>query len=149
MEVFAFIVFLLSLAAVLGAFIVTWVVGARKGYPWAGFFLGLFLSWIGLIILLLLPPKAGVARSQTLRTGVKAVCPFCKELVQPDALVCPHCRRDVGPQGPVFSASSSMKCPLTGAPEGLFRFQKESGPSEGNTHLRLSSIIFVPHVPEP
>jgi hypothetical protein len=55
----------------------------------AGLAYGLFLGWIGVIILAFLPP----------RKGDKFVeCPFCKESIRRDALVCAHCQREVGPR---------------------------------------------------
>lgn len=54
----------------------------------AGLAYGLFLGWIGVIILAFLPP----------RTGDKFVeCPFCRESIRRDALVCAHCQREVRP----------------------------------------------------
>jgi len=54
----------------------------------AGLAYGLFLGWIGVIILAFLPP----------RKGDKFVeCPFCKEPIRRDALVCAHCQREVRP----------------------------------------------------
>ena len=38
------------------------IVGNSKGRPWAGFFLGLLLSWIGLIIIYVMSPKNTYAK---------------------------------------------------------------------------------------
>ena len=38
------------------------IVGNNKGRPLAGFLLGLFLSWIGLIIIYVMSPKNTYAR---------------------------------------------------------------------------------------
>ena len=55
----------------------------------AGLAYGLFLGWIGVIILAFLPP----------RKGDKFVeCPFCKESIRRDAVVCAHCQREVRPR---------------------------------------------------
>src|SRR5579875_3851878 len=55
----------------------------------AGLAYGLFLGWIGVIILAFLPP----------RQGDKFVeCPFCKESIRRDAVVCSHCQREIRPQ---------------------------------------------------
>jgi len=52
----------------------------------AGLAYGIFLGWIGVIILAFLPP----------RKGDKFVeCPFCREPIRRDALVCSHCQREV------------------------------------------------------
>jgi len=54
----------------------------------AGFAYGLFLGWLGVIILALLPRRRGDKFGE---------CPYCREDVRLDASVCPHCRRDVRP----------------------------------------------------
>jgi hypothetical protein len=55
----------------------------------AGLAYGIFLGWIGVIVLAFLPP----------RKGDKFVeCRFCKEPIRRDATVCAHCQREVGPR---------------------------------------------------
>jgi hypothetical protein len=79
----------------LGA-IILWVIpifvgisiGRSKGR--AGWAYGLFLGWIGVLILALLSPVKDSS------TGFRE-CPFCKEQIRWDAVVCPHCQRDVEP----------------------------------------------------
>lgn len=60
-------------------------IGKSKGR--AGLLYGLFLGWLGVIIVAILPP---VRSSATHRE-----CPHCKETMRIDATVCPHCQRDV------------------------------------------------------
>jgi Na+/melibiose symporter-like transporter len=55
----------------------------------AGLAYGIFLGWIGVIILAFLPPRRGDKYVE---------CPFCKESIRRDALVCTHCLRDVRPR---------------------------------------------------
>jgi hypothetical protein len=57
----------------------------------AGLAYGIVLGWIGVVILAFLPP----------RRGDKYVdCPFCKEIIRRDALVCAHCQRELRPRRP-------------------------------------------------
>lgn len=72
--------------------------GNQKGHYLAGWLLGLFLGWIGVIIMAILSPSADSERQRLLQTGFP--CPHCREPVQQGATVCPHCRRDVNPIPP-------------------------------------------------
>jgi hypothetical protein len=49
--------------SVLHVIFIIWatIVGSRNGRPWLGFFLGLLLSWVGLIIIYLIGPKSSYA----------------------------------------------------------------------------------------
>ena len=58
------------------------LIGAKKGFGYLGFFLGILLGPIGLIIVLLL------ARNRQL-------CPYCKSRIHLEATVCPKCQRDL------------------------------------------------------
>lgn len=58
-------------------------IGAKKGNPIGGTFLGLVLGPVGLVIVLV----SGYAN--------RRACPFCAEQIMKKAVVCPHCQRDV------------------------------------------------------
>jgi len=58
------------------------IIGDRKGSAVSGFFLGALLGPLGLLVI-------AVAK------GDRNPCPFCRELVQSGAVVCPHCQRDL------------------------------------------------------
>ncbi len=45
----------------------------------------MFLSWLGVLIVLVLANK------------LKAPCPQCRELLMKDAKICPHCRSPIEP----------------------------------------------------
>lgn len=62
--------------------IIAAVIGARKGSGCFGFFLGILLGPLGIIAALV-------------TKGNRKPCPYCKELMHHDAVVCPHCHRDV------------------------------------------------------
>jgi hypothetical protein len=59
-------------------------IGQKKGIPGIGFFIGFLLGPIG--VLLTLASK-----------GNRIKCPFCKQMIDPKALICPHCRSEVSP----------------------------------------------------
>lgn len=64
------------------------VMGERKGMDGQGFAYGFFLGLFGLALVALAP-------------GNRRECPFCRELANPAAAVCPHCRRDIVPTHPM------------------------------------------------
>lgn len=62
-------------------------IASRKGHAFVGW-------WIfGVLILIVALPAALMAKD------VRARCPACREPVQPDATVCPHCRLRIVPTG--------------------------------------------------
>jgi hypothetical protein len=58
------------------------MIGSRKGAGCSGFLVGLLLGPIGIIIALVMK-------------GSRVHCPFCKELIQKKAVICPHCRSNL------------------------------------------------------
>jgi hypothetical protein len=86
------------------------LIGSNKGRPGAGFLLGLFLGFIGLIIIAVMSPtpEAQALRDQRVAAASQALtgpapttrtCPWCAEQIQLQARVCKHCGRDVQPLG--------------------------------------------------
>lgn len=62
--------------------VVTASVGSPKGEAILGFFVGFFFGPLGLI-------------AECFSKGNRKPCPFCRELTNPKAAVCPHCQRDI------------------------------------------------------
>lgn len=92
------VIIILLVLAVIGE-----IIGESRGHAGAGFFLGLLLGPVGLLIIAVMDrtPEAearydkqveamGRESTPTLRT-----CPWCAEQIQPAAVVCKHCGRDV------------------------------------------------------
>jgi hypothetical protein len=62
-------------------------IGQSKGR--AGLLYGVFLGWLGVLIVAILPPNLNPAAHRP--------CPHCKEQIFREATVCPRCQRDVEP----------------------------------------------------
>lgn len=82
----------------IGPTIVAVLIGVGKGKGGVGFLLGFFLSWIGVIIILVMENSTDKERrhQETLVAvsgggGVKVRCPNCQTLVDENAKFCPEC----------------------------------------------------------
>ena len=75
-------------------------VWARKGgKPGKGFLVGGLLGILGVLILVLGKPKQAEIDSAAQAAGLVR-CPHCGELINNQAQVCRHCRRDVAAPAP-------------------------------------------------
>jgi len=70
----------------LASFLISAVIGAKKGNPIGGAFLGLVLGPLGAIIVLLSGDRNRVA------------CPYCAEKIMKTAKICPHCHKELKQQ---------------------------------------------------
>ena len=79
------------------------LIGSSKGQAAAGFFLGLLLGVIGLIIVVFLKPADSSKQSK------RVPCPHCAEQIMPAASVCPHCNREVNPRALVPASAGTAE----------------------------------------
>jgi hypothetical protein len=73
------------------------VYAEKKGRSGVGFFfLAVLLSpLIAFIIVLIAGENRPKAEERQINSGDFRKCPFCAELIKPEALVCKHCGRDL------------------------------------------------------
>jgi hypothetical protein len=82
--VLALIIVLIAGLAFLPAYLACNLGEQRSIGYFAGFWLGLLLGWLGVLIVLLYPYQ-----------GPTQKCPYCAERVKLEARVCKHCGRDL------------------------------------------------------
>lgn len=70
--------------------------------PWSGFFLGLLLSVIGVIIAAVMPATQEGLEKKGFQDGELVQCPYCKEYIKPGATICKHCHQELSPDDVVL-----------------------------------------------
>lgn len=80
--------------------IVAAVIGGRRNRTGTGFFLGVLFGPFGILFALLLK-------------GNRIKCSYCRELIDPQATVCPHCRTELSRGTPTTpeSLGKVIVCP--------------------------------------
>lgn len=81
---------------------ITSKIASDKGNdPIRGFFLGLLLGPLGLLIALLSSKDDSELKRSALKSGNKKKCQFCAELIASEAIKCKHCgeiQSDIKPE---------------------------------------------------
>jgi ribosomal protein L32 len=67
------------------------IVGHSKSRPVLGWVIGIFLGFVGLIIIALLPTNQKQKEATALESGELKKCPYCCELIRSGAVVCRYC----------------------------------------------------------
>jgi len=77
----------------------------RDSMGW--FISGFLFSFLAVLALIAVPKIESNSSNESQNT--KTVCPYCKEEVQPDAIICKHCRSDLTEKKPLIVAAEPSK----------------------------------------
>ncbi len=67
--------------------------GRSAGAGWA---LGLLIGVFGILVAALLPADEANIKASKLQSGQFKKCPYCMEVIDSNARICPHCRSQLG-----------------------------------------------------
>ncbi len=71
-------------------------ISSSKGRSYGeGFMIGLFLGFLGILIVALLPRNEKGIEQEKLQDGTGKKCPYCAEIIKREATVCRFCGRDL------------------------------------------------------
>lgn len=80
----------------IGAIVVAIIANSKGRLPGPWFLYGFFLLPIAFVHILVISPTEIAEMARQKRAG-RRPCPFCAEMIRPEAKVCPHCQRDLQP----------------------------------------------------
>ena len=90
MDIFGWLLVLIICALIAGG------INSSKGRSYGeGFTIGLFLGFIGVIIVAMLPKNEKGLEQEKLQDGTSKKCPYCAEVIKMEANVCRYCGKEL------------------------------------------------------
>ncbi len=97
-------------------------INSSKGRSYGeGFAFGLFLGFIGLIIIAILPKNEYAIEQLKLSDGTSKICPYCAEIIKREAIVCKHCGKDIS--GSIMENGNSTFTKMYGKKSEIPRYK--------------------------
>lgn len=86
------LLFLEGFACAVGCVAIAEKKGYTGGLEFIFFFVGVVFNLVGVMVMLLIPEREKGVNEARLASGELKVCPFCRESVLAEAIVCKHCK---------------------------------------------------------
>ena len=83
--------FISAVMAIISAFVTLLIFKSKGRSGLGGFALGFFLGIIGIVIALFMSSNQEAIQHRKFEHGKLSQCPYCKEYVKVDAIICKHC----------------------------------------------------------
>ena len=99
---------ILILQSIIFGFFSSFIAREKNREPISWFILGFLFSIITILALVAIPKVEQKPTGQTLDLS-KTICPFCKEEILPDAILCKHCRSDLSETQPITILNQVQK----------------------------------------
>jgi len=103
--------------------IIAAMIGSKKEQGCGGFIAGILLGPFGILLMLF-------------TKGNRKTCPFCKESIHAEAVVCPRCQRDVTP----IKGESS---PINTSKTSDIEIMSSSSASAGDTVPKKGNLLLI------
>jgi hypothetical protein len=103
---------ILILQSIIFGFFSSFIASEKNRDSISWFILGFLFSIVAVLALVAIPKVEQKPTGSQIMDLSKTVCPFCKEEILPDAILCKHCRSDLSETQPITISTQVKKVML-------------------------------------